>query len=141
MELPASQPFVESVAGVTEGGRTGFTAVVIGALFVVSLFFIPIFQAIPAFATTPTLVIVGAMMMAEAVEISWGDMAEAIPAFLTIFMIPLTYSIAEGLSIGFIAYPLVKSFQGKAHEVPLGTWIIAGIFIARFIFMTLRFHH
>lgn len=131
--------YVESVAGVAEGGRTGFTALVVGILFALSLFFIPIFQAIPAFATTPTLVIVGAMMMAEAVEIRWGDMAEAIPAFLTIFMIPLTYSIAEGLSIGFISYPLVKSFQGKAHEVPLGTWIIAGIFVARYIFMTLRF--
>ena len=131
--------YVESVAGVAEGGRTGFTALVVGILFALSLFFIPIFQAIPAFATTPTLVIVGAMMMAEAVEIRWGDMAESIPAFLTIFMIPLTYSIAEGLSIGFISYPLVKSFQGKAHEVPLGTWIIAGIFVARYIFMTLRF--
>lgn len=131
--------YVESVAGVAEGGRTGFTALVVGVLFALSLFFIPIFQAIPAFATTPSLVIVGAMMMAEAVEIRWGDMAEAIPAFLTIFMIPLTYSIAEGLSIGFISYPLVKSFQGKAHEVPVGTWIIAGIFVARYIFMTLRF--
>lgn len=131
--------YVESVAGVAEGGRTGFTALVVGALFALSLFFIPILQAVPAFATTPTLVIVGAMMLTEVVEIRWDDMAEAIPAFLTIFMIPLTYSIAEGLSIGFIAYPLVKSFQGKAHEVPLGTWIIAGIFVARFIFMTLRF--
>jgi AGZA family xanthine/uracil permease-like MFS transporter len=132
--------YVESVAGVAEGGRTGFTAVVVGALFVLSLFFIPIFQAIPAFATTPTLVIVGAMMLAAAVEIRWDDMAEAIPAFLTMFAIPLTYSIAEGLSIGFIAYPLVKSFQGKAHEVSVGTWIIASVFVLRYIFMTLRFN-
>jgi AGZA family xanthine/uracil permease-like MFS transporter len=131
--------YVESIAGVAEGGRTGFTALIVGALFVVSLFFIPIFQAIPAFATTPTLVIVGAMMLAEAVEIRWVDLAEGIPAFLTVFMIPLTYSIAEGLSIGFISYPLIKLFQGKAREVSLGTWIIAGIFVARFIFMTLRF--
>ena len=133
--------YVESIAGVVEGGRTGFTAFVVGTLFVVSLFFIPVFQAIPAYATTPTLVIVGAMMLAEVSEIRWNDMAEAIPAFLTIFMIPLTYSIAEGLSIGFIFYPLIKAFQGKSHEVPIGTWIIAGIFVARFIFMTLRFHH
>lgn len=131
--------YVESVAGVAEGGRTGFTALVVAALFAVSLFFIPIFQSIPAFATTPTLVIVGAMMLAQAQEIRWDDMAEAIPAFLTIFTIPLTYSIAEGLSIGFISYPLVKAFQGKGHEVPLGTWIVAGIFVARYIFMTLRF--
>ena len=132
--------YVESVAGVAEGGRTGFTALVVGILFIVSLFFIPIFQAIPAFATTPTLIIVGAMMLAEVVEIRWSDMADAIPAFLTIFMIPLTYSIAEGLSIGFISYPLIKFFQGKAHEVSIGTWIIAGVFVARFVFMTLRFH-
>jgi adenine/guanine/hypoxanthine permease len=131
--------YVESVAGVAEGGRTGFTALVIGLLFIVSLFFIPVFQAIPAFATTPTLVIVGAMMMAEAREIQWDDMAEVIPAFLTMFMIPLTYSIAEGLSIGFISYPIIKAAQGKAHEIPVGTWIIAGIFVARFVFMTLRF--
>jgi adenine/guanine/hypoxanthine permease len=131
--------YVESVAGVSEGGRTGFTALVIGMLFLVSLFFVPVFQAIPALATTPTLVIVGAMMLGEVKEIRWEDMAEAIPAFLTMFMIPLTYSIAEGLSIGFISYPLIKAFQGKAHEVSKGTWIIAGIFVARFVFMTLRF--
>jgi AGZA family xanthine/uracil permease-like MFS transporter len=132
--------YVESVAGVAEGGRTGFTAVIIGLLFLVSLFMIPLFKAIPAFATTPTLVIVGAMMLAEIREIRWNDMAEVIPAFLTVFMIPLTYSIAEGLAIGFIFYPLVKTFQGKANEVSIGTWIIAAIFIARFVFMTLRFH-
>ncbi len=131
--------YIESVAGVVEGGRTGFTAIVIGTLFVVALFFIPLFAGIPAFATTPTLVIVGAMMLSEIREIDWDDMAVAIPAFLTVFMIPLTFSIAEGLSIGFITYPLLKAFQGKAHEVSLGTWIIAGIFVARFIFMTLRF--
>jgi AGZA family xanthine/uracil permease-like MFS transporter len=133
--------YVESVAGVAEGGRTGFTALTVGVLFILALFFIPVFQAIPAFATTPTLVIVGSMMLTEAVAIRWGEPAEAIPAFLTIFMIPLTYSIAEGLSIGFISYALIKMFEGKAREVPLGTWIIAGIFVARFIFMTLRFHH
>lgn len=133
--------YVESVAGVSEGGRTGFTALTVAVLFVLALFFIPVFQAIPAFATTPTLMIVGVMMLAEVIEIRWDDLAEAIPAFLTIFMIPLTYSIAEGLSIGFISYPLIKAFQGKAHEVSKATWIIAGIFVARFIFMTLRFHH
>lgn len=133
--------YVESVAGVAEGGRTGFTALIVGILFLISLFFIPIFKAIPAFATTPTLVIVGAMMLSEVREIEWEDMAKAIPAFLTIFMIPLTYSIAEGLALGFISYPVIKAFQGKAREVPIGTWIIAGIFVARFVFMTLRFGH
>lgn len=131
--------YVESVAGVAEGGRTGFTALIVGILFLFSLFFIPVFKAIPAFATAPTLVIVGAMMLSEVREIDWDDMSKAIPAFLTIFMIPLTYSIAEGLAIGFISYPLIKAFQGKAREVPLATWVIAGIFVARFVFMTLRF--
>jgi AGZA family xanthine/uracil permease-like MFS transporter len=133
--------YVESVAGVVEGGRTGFTALVVAGLFALSLFFIPVFKAIPAFATTPTLVIVGAMMLAEVKEIPWDDMSEVIPAFLTIFLTPLTYSIAEGLSIGFIAYPIVKTCQGRAKEVSGGTWIVAGIFVIRFIFMSLRFHH
>ncbi len=78
-------------------------------------------------------------MMSQVKEIRWNDLSEAIPAFLTIFMIPLTYSIAEGLAIGFIAYPVVKAFQGKGQEVSLDTWVIAGVFVARFVFMTLRF--
>lgn len=131
--------YVESVAGVAEGGRTGFTAVVIGLLFFLALFFVPVVAAIPAYATAPTLVVVGALMLAEIRDVQWEDIAEVIPAFLTMFMIPLTYSIAEGLAIGFISYPLLKAFQGKAHEVPSGTWVIAAIFVARFIFMALRF--
>ena len=131
--------YAESVAGVAEGGRTGFTAVIVAAFFFLALFFTPVFAAIPALATMPTLVIVGSMMLSEAREISWGDPAESIPAFLTIFMMPLTYSIAEGLAFGFITYPLLKAFQGKAHEVSIGAWIIGAIFIARFVFMTLRF--
>lgn len=131
--------FVESASGIAEGGRTGFTAVVTGGLFVFSILFIPVFQAIPAYATAPALVLVGVMMMANVLSIRWNDFTEAIPAFFVIFMIPLTYSIAEGLSIGFITYPLVKLFQGKGREVPLPTWIIAGVFVARFVFMTLRF--
>lgn len=131
--------FVESASGIAEGGRTGFTAVVAGGLFVLSILFIPLFQAIPAYATAPALVLVGVLMMANVLSIRWHDLAEAIPAFLVIFMIPLTYSIAEGLSIGFITYPLVKAFQGKAKEVSWATWIIAAVFVGRFVFMTLRF--
>lgn len=131
--------YVESAAGVAEGGRTGFTAVIAAILFALSILFIPFLRAIPAYATAPTLVIVGVLMMSNVLSIRWGDLGEAIPAFLVIFMIPLSFSIAEGLSIGFIAYPLVKSFQGKSREVPLATWILAGVFVARFVFMTLRF--
>ncbi len=131
--------FVESASGVAEGGRTGFTAVVVSALFFISLIFTPIFEAIPAFATTPALTIVGVLMMASITTINWEDLTEAIPAFLTIFFIPFAFSIAAGLSVGLIAYPIIKTFKGRANDVPLITWILAAIFIARFVFMTLRF--
>ena len=131
--------FVESASGVAEGGRTGFTSVIVAGLFFISLVFTPIFEAIPAFATTPALTIVGVLMMASITSINWSDLTEAIPAFLTIFFIPFAFSIAAGLSIGLIAYPLLKTFQGKAKDVPIITWVLATIFIARFIFMTLRF--
>ncbi|WP_413467416.1 NCS2 family permease [Pleurocapsa sp. FMAR1] len=131
--------FVESASGVAEGGRTGFTSVIVAGLFFISLIFTPIFEAIPAFATTPALTIVGVLMMASITSINWEDLTEAIPAFLTIFFIPFAFSIAAGLSIGLIAYPLLKTFKGKAEDVPIVTWILAAIFIARFIFMTLRF--
>jgi len=131
--------FVESASGVAEGGRTGFTSVVAAGLFFISLIFTPILEAIPAFATTPALTIVGVLMMASITSINWEDLTEAIPAFLTIFFIPFAFSIAAGLSIGLIAYPLLKTFKGKARDVPIITWILAAIFIARFIFMTLRF--
>lgn len=131
--------FVESAAGIAEGGQTGFTALVVGTLFIVSLLFSPIFAAIPAFATAPALLIVGVLMMMSVVHIRWDDLTEAIPAFLTIFFIPLGFSIAAGLSAGIITYPLLKAFQGKQREVPLVTWILAAIFVARYTFMTIQF--
>jgi len=105
--------FVESAAGIAEGGRTGFTSVVVAALFVGALIFTPIFEAVPAFATAPALVIVGVLMMISVTSIKWQDLTEAIPAFLTIFFIPLGFSIATGLSAGLIAYPILKTFQGS----------------------------
>lgn len=131
--------YVESAAGVAEGGRTGFTALVVSGLFVVALFLSPVFEAIPAFATTPALVVVGVLMMMSVVHIKWDDLTEAIPAFLTIFFIPLGFSIAAGLSVGLIAYPILKAFRGRTNEVPVVTWVLAVIFIARFVFMTIRF--
>lgn len=130
---------VESASGIAEGGRSGFTALVAGILFLVAMFFIPLFEAIPAFATTPALVITGVLMLSSVTGIRWSDMGEAIPAFLTIFLIPLSYSIAAGLSIGMITYPIIKSMQGKAHEVPVVTWVLAAVFVARTVFMTIRF--
>ncbi|MGG6297436.1 NCS2 family permease [Leptolyngbya sp. AN02str] len=128
--------YIESAAGIGEGGRTGFTALVVAALFVLALLFAPVFQAIPAFATAPALVIVGVFMMKSVLKVNWNDMAEAIPAFLTIFLIPLGYSIAAGLSAGIITYPIVKAFQGRASDVPIATWVLAAIFLARYLFIT-----
>lgn len=130
--------YIESASGVAEGGRTGFTAVVVALLFVLSIFFIPLLSGIPAFATAPALLIVGVLMAGNVRGIRWDDPAESIPAFLTILMMPLTYSIAEGLAIGFITYPLIKTFQGKVHETSLAIWILAGIFVLRFVMMALN---
>ncbi|GAB4386590.1 MAG: NCS2 family permease [Elainellaceae cyanobacterium] len=129
--------YIESAAGVSEGGRSGFTAIVTAALFVLSIFFIPLISGIPAFATTATLVIVGVLMAGNVVGINWRDPAESIPCFLTILLMPLTYSIAEGLAVGFITYPLLKAFQGKGHEVGVAVWVLAAIFVFRFVLLGL----
>lgn len=131
--------FVESAAGVSEGGRTGFTAAVVSGLFFVSVLFAPIFAAIPAFATAPALVVIGVLMMTSISNIRWDDFSESLPAFMTIFFIPFGFSIAAGLSIGLILFVAMKVFRGKASEVSVVTWILALIFIARFVFVTLRF--
>ncbi len=125
--------YIESASGVAEGGRSGFTAVVTGSLFLLSILFIPLFSAIPALATAPALIIVGVLMVGSVREIQWDDLAEAIPAFLTIILMPLTYSIADGLAAGLISYPLIKLFQGKRRETQPTIWIIATAFIIKFI--------
>jgi AGZA family xanthine/uracil permease-like MFS transporter len=127
--------YIESASGISEGGRSGFTAVVTAALFLASLLFIPLLEGIPPFATAPALVIVGVLMMSGAKLIDWDDPAAAIAGFLTIIMMPLTFSIAEGLAMGLIAYPVVKAFQGKISDTNLGMWILAIIFILRYIFI------
>ena len=130
--------FVESAAGVSEGGRTGFTAAVVSGLFFVSVLFAPIFAAIPAFATAPALVVIGVLMMTSISNIRWDDFSESLPAFMTIFFIPFGFSIAAGLSIGLILFVAMKVFRGKASEVSVVTWILALIFIARFVFVRLN---
>jgi AGZA family xanthine/uracil permease-like MFS transporter len=129
--------YIESAAGIGAGGRTGLTAVFVALLFIASVFFIPLIQAVPPIATTPALVIVGVLMAGSLKAIDWDDAGEAIPAFLTVIVMPLSYSIAEGLAAGFIAYPIVKLFQGRAGEVSLAMWILAAIFILRFVAMGL----
>lgn len=127
--------YIESASGISEGGRTGFTALVAAALFLVSVLFIPLLQGIPAFATAPALIIVGVLMMSGARNIEWDEPADAIAAFLTIIMMPLAFSIAEGLAMGLIAFPLIKAIQGKINQTSVGMWILAAIFLLRYIFV------
>ncbi|MEO0407810.1 MAG: NCS2 family permease [Cyanobacteria bacterium P01_A01_bin.135] len=127
--------YVESASGVAEGGRSGFTALVAAALFALAIFFVPLFAAIPGFATAAALVIVGVLMAGNVRGINWDDPAESIPSFLTILVMPLSYSIAEGLAVGFLAYPIIKAFQGKAHEVDAAIWVVAAVFLLRFVLL------
>ncbi|MEO1093370.1 MAG: NCS2 family permease [Cyanobacteria bacterium J06638_28] len=130
--------YIESASGITEGGRSGFTAVVTALCFLLSIFFIPLLSAIPGYATAPALVMVGVLMMGSVTGIRWSDPAESIPCFLTILLMPLTFSIAEGLAIGFIAYPLLKAFQGKIQEINWVVWVLAAVFVGRFVMMGLE---
>ncbi len=127
--------YIESASGVSEGGRSGFTAVVVGIFFVVSVFFIPLLSAIPSFATAPALLIVGVLMMGSVKHIHWEDPAESISAFLTILIMPLSYSISEGLAVGLISYPILKSFQGKFHEISVFMWVLATVFLLKIILL------
>lgn len=126
--------YVESAAGIAEGGRSGLTAVVVAALFLVSLLFIPLLAGIPGFASAPALIIVGSLMISGVRYINWDDPAEAIASFLTILIMPLSFSIAEGIAMGLIAYPLIKLFQGKARDVSWGLWVLAAVFVLRYAF-------
>jgi AGZA family xanthine/uracil permease-like MFS transporter len=109
--------YVESATGIEEGGRTGLTAVVVSALFVLSLFLTPLFIAIPAFATAPALLVVGALMMRGAGDLDWARTADALPAFVTLVTMPLTYSIANGISFGIITWVGLRVLRGKFGEV------------------------
>ncbi len=125
--------FVESAAGVAEGGRTGLTAVTTAGFFFLALFFAPLFGIIPPAATAPALVLVGLFMMSPIKEIDFEDFTEAIPAFFGIIMMPLAYSIAEGIMWGIMSYILLKIFTGRAKEVPKMTFVIAALFALKLI--------
>lgn len=127
--------YVESASGVTAGGRTGLTAVVTGFLFLLSMFFSPLFLAIPSFAIAPALIIVGFYMMGSVVKIDFEDMAEAIPAFLTILFMPLAYSISEGIAVGVISYTLINAICGKSKKITPLMYILTVLFICKYIFL------
>lgn len=128
--------YIESAAGIAEGGRTGLTAVVVGLLFMVSTFFWPLLQAIPNAATAPALVLVGAMMLTHLRRVEWTDYTETIPVFLTMSMMPFTYSIANGVSFGIISYCLLKLLGGRWREVHWVSWFLALILLARYVFLS-----
>ncbi|NJE09543.1 NCS2 family permease [Thermococcus sp. MAR1] len=128
--------YIESAAGIEEGGRTGMTALVTGLLFLgIGLFIAPLAQAIPAFATAPALVIVGYYMLSAIKEVNFTDHTEAIPAFLVLITIPYTYSIADGIGIGFISYTILKLFSGRKEEIHPLMYVLSLIFVAYFAYL------
>jgi AGZA family xanthine/uracil permease-like MFS transporter len=126
--------YIESASGVQAGGRTGLTALTIGVLFLASLFIAPLAASVPAYATAPALLYVAGLMLHELLEVEWGDITEATPAALAVLAMPFTYSIANGLSFGFITYAVLKLFTGRAKEVHAASWVIAGLFLIKYIF-------
>ncbi len=127
--------YIESATGVSEGGRTGLTAVVVAVLFLLAVFFSPIAGAIPPIATAPALIIVGALMISAVKTIDWEDLTEGIPAFLTILAMPLTFSIANGLALGFIFYPLLKVLTGRGREASPLVYVLAALFVLRYVYL------
>ena len=129
--------YVESATGVSEGGRTGLTAATTGILFAISILLAPIFTAIPSCATAPALVIVGFYMMASVLSIDFNDMTDAIPAFICIIAMPFFYSIAEGISLGVIAYVVINVLSGKAREKKISwlMYVLTGLFILKYILL------
>ena len=132
MGTPAVTSYVESSAGVADGGRTGLMTVTAGLLFLVSLMFAPLAGIVQSYSTAPALIMVGALMVQDIRSISFDDVSEGLPAFLTIITIPLTYSIATGFGMGFISYVLLKTITGRVREVSLVMWVVAACFAINF---------
>jgi len=127
--------YIESAAGVADGGRTGLGNILIAALFIVSVFCAPIVSAVPAYATAPALVLVGALMCSSVSRIQWTEFTEAFPAFVTIIATPLTFSVATGLSFGLLSFTFLKIGSGKYREVSALIWILSALFLCRYAFL------
>lgn len=125
--------YIESVAGVAAGGRTGLTAVTVGVLFLLALFFSPLAGMIPAYATTGALFYVAILMLSGLVSVDWRDLTEAAPVAVTCLLMPLTGSIADGISLGFIAYAAIKLMSGKGRDVSTSVWVMSLIFVLKFV--------
>jgi len=127
--------FVESSSGVAEGGRTGLASVVTGFLFLLAIFFAPIFTAIPGFATAPALLFVGFLMITAVTQIDFNDLSESIPAYLCLLAMPLMYSISEGIAVGVISYVVINAVCGKAKKITPLMYILAVLFVCKYIFL------
>lgn len=129
--------FVESASGVSAGGRTGFASIITAACFAICLFLSPLASVVPSCATAPALVFVGVLMAKNFAKVDMDDMLSAVPAFLALIMMPLTYSISNGIGIGAIAYVLIALFSGKYTKKDIVVTIIAALFVCKFIFVTM----
>lgn len=133
--LTTTSTYIESASGISAGGRTGLTSFVVGILFIMSLFFGGIVGIVPAQATAPAMVVIGVLMMESIKEVNFNDFSEAVPAFFTIVMMPFSYSIANGIATGIIFYPVMKVATGKYKEVHPVMYILAALFVLRFILL------
>lgn len=131
----AISTYIESGAGVSVGGRTGMTAVVVGLLFLLTIFFSPLAGMVPAYATAGALVYVGILMASSLIKVQWDDLTEATPAFITAVMMPFTYSITEGIAFGFISYCVMKLGTGRWREVNAPVWVVSLLFLIKFIWV------
>ena len=130
--MSSNTAYIESASGVGDGARTGLASIVTGLAFLVAMFLAPLAQIVPFEAATPVLVLVGLMMLRSAVDLDWRDYRIAVPAFLTIIVMPFGYSIAAGIGVGFIAYVVINAFTGKAKEVKPLMWVAAAAFVIYF---------
>ena len=124
--------YVESASGVAEGGRTGLTSFTVAICFAIALFFAPVFLAIPSAATAPALIVVGVMMMSSILDVDFNDFSESIPAYICMIMMPLAYSISDGIMLGVISYVVLNAICGKFNKINIMTWILAILFILRY---------
>lgn len=131
----AISTYIESGAGVSVGGRTGMTAVVVGLLFLLTIFFSPLAGMVPAYATAGALVYVGILMASSLIKVTWDDLTEATPAFITSAMMPFTYSITEGIAFGFISYCVMKVGTGRWREVNAPVWVVSVLFLIKFMWI------
>lgn len=133
--VPPVTSYVESAAGVAAGGRTGLTAVVVGLFFIAAMFFAPLAGMIPAYATAGALIYVAMLMMGSMAHINWDEATDSIPAIVTAIMMPLTFSVADGIALGFITYVVLKAGTGRYKEISASLWVLTAIFIAKFVFL------